>query len=72
MENILAAGFFGLLMVLVIFLVCRAIVLWYWKIDKVVTLLESINAKLGPEPGKGALEKGMAARTDYQPPVSPY
>jgi hypothetical protein len=31
---------------LIVFLVMRAIVLWYWKIDKVVSLLEKIEKHL--------------------------
>ncbi len=33
----------GLAVVLTIFLIFRAIVLWYWKIDRVVSLLEKIE-----------------------------
>ncbi|GAB6039075.1 hypothetical protein JCM15519_36340 [Fundidesulfovibrio butyratiphilus] len=56
-------GYFGysfmnplilLLIILVIFLVCREIVCWYWKLNKIVAnqerqnqLLESILARLG-------------------------
>ncbi len=29
-----------------IFLVCRVIVLWYWKIDKIVSLLKEIADSL--------------------------
>lgn len=32
--------------VLVVFLVCRAIVLWYWKIDKIEEHLAAIRAAL--------------------------
>lgn len=31
---------------LVIFFVGRDIICWYWKIDRIVSLLESINSKL--------------------------
>jgi hypothetical protein len=30
-----------------VFLVFRVIVLWYWKVNQVVALLKSIDAKLG-------------------------
>ncbi len=29
-----------------VFLICRAIVLWYWKIDQIVTLLQKIESHL--------------------------
>jgi len=32
---------------MVIFLICRVIVLWYWKVNQVVDLLRSIDEKLG-------------------------
>ena len=31
-----------------IFLICREIILWYWKVNEIVSLLEAINKKLGP------------------------
>jgi hypothetical protein len=36
----------ALAIVLVIFLICRAIVLWYWKIDKIEEHLAAIRAAL--------------------------
>jgi len=36
----------GLGVLVVIFLICRAVVLWYWKVDKIVALLERISAQL--------------------------
>jgi len=35
-----------LLVVLVVFLICREIVCWYWKINKQISLLESIDSHL--------------------------
>jgi len=44
-------GFAGSLAVLaigvLIFLLCRAIVLWYWRINEIAALLKSIDEKLG-------------------------
>jgi len=41
----------GLIVVLaiaaLIFLVCRAIVLWYWRVGEAIELLKSIDEKLG-------------------------
>lgn len=34
----------------VIFLIFRALVLWYWKIDKIVKLLEEIVSHLKSKP----------------------
>lgn len=31
----------------VVFLVCRAIVLWYWRVGEAISLLQSIDEKLG-------------------------
>jgi len=31
----------------IIFLIFRAIVLWYWRVNRIVELLESIEEKLG-------------------------
>lgn len=42
------AGSLAVLAVAVlIFLVCRAIVLWYWRVGEAITLLKSIDEKLG-------------------------
>ena len=46
-----------------LFLLFRAAVLWYWKLDRIVALLESISTKLGPEPAKGSTEKVVG--TEY-------
>ena len=35
--------FIGLVLFIVIFLILRMFWLWYWKIDKIVELLENIN-----------------------------
>ena len=35
-----------LLLLVIAFLIVRSIVLWYWKIDKIVNLLEKINFNL--------------------------
>lgn len=29
-----------------VFIVCREIMLWYWKVNRIVELLESIDSKL--------------------------
>ena len=39
-----------LLVALVVFLVARELVTWYWKINRIVQLLESIDRKLGGGP----------------------
>lgn len=36
----------GLALLVGIFIVCREIVLWYWKVNRIVALLESIESKL--------------------------
>ncbi|HVZ81323.1 MAG TPA: hypothetical protein VHE12_11100 [bacterium] len=36
----------SIVVVLVIFLACRALMLWYWKIDKIEEHLKAIRAAL--------------------------
>ena len=33
--------------VIIVFLICRELVCWYWKINRIVELLEGLNRKLG-------------------------
>jgi hypothetical protein len=41
-------GFMGVIAIMVIiFLLCRAIVLWYWRVNEGIALLKSIDEKLG-------------------------
>ncbi|MBL0350188.1 MAG: hypothetical protein IPP68_07430 [Elusimicrobia bacterium] len=47
MENLLGIVI-ALAVIIFIFLISRAIVLWYWKIDKIVELLEEIEWHLNP------------------------
>lgn len=58
----IGAFFITLLIIAVIFLVCREIVCWYWKINKAVellerqtVLLERIEARLSATPAPGAM-----------------
>jgi len=45
-NNPLVADFIAFAIVIVIFLVFREVVCWYWKINRMVELLESIDAAL--------------------------
>jgi hypothetical protein len=45
-NNPLVAAVVTLLIVIAIFLVLREVVCWYWKINRVVELPESIDATL--------------------------
>jgi hypothetical protein len=45
-NNPLVAAIVTLVIVVAIFLVFREVVCWYWKINRVVELLESIDATL--------------------------
>jgi len=38
--------FIVLLVLLLIFLIARELICWYWKLNKIVSLLESIDGKL--------------------------
>lgn len=42
-----AGMFIAFVVGVVIFLVCRSLLLWYWKVNEIVDLLKSIDLKLG-------------------------
>jgi hypothetical protein len=46
MDSAVAVGVY-LAISVILFLVFRAVMLWYWRINEVVTLLKSIDDKLG-------------------------
>lgn len=48
MEGIMndSAFLIGLFILLFVFLIARELMCWYWKLNKMVSLLESINEKL--------------------------
>jgi hypothetical protein len=46
MEEMFGFTIGTILIAIVIFLLCREIVCWYWKINKRITLLENINENL--------------------------
>lgn len=48
----LASLILGLVIAIVIFLICRAIVLWYWRVNEAIALLKSIDEKLGRMAGR--------------------
>ncbi len=54
MDEAIGGVIVAILIVPVIFLICREIVCWYWKINRIVGLLESIESKLGGEEGSSA------------------
>lgn len=60
-------GMAGLILVValmvVIFLICRAIVLWYWRVNEAVELLKSIDQKLG-----AMAASGIQIRSDLDRP----
>ena len=41
-SSVLVTIFVGI----IIFLLCRELMCWYWKLNRIVVLLESIDAKL--------------------------
>jgi hypothetical protein len=47
----MGAGFASLIAVIAVtvavFLICRAIVLWYWRVNEGIALLKSIDERLG-------------------------
>jgi hypothetical protein len=62
----MASGFAGLIAVMAImiaiFLICRKIVLWYWRVNEGIALLKSIDEKLGQLATKSVVVTGPAAR----------
>lgn len=46
----LVDGIVGLFLIALFFYVTRAFFLWYFRINKVIELLSSIDKKLGPSP----------------------
>jgi len=46
MEEMFGFTIGTILIVLVVFLICREIVCWYWKINKRISLLENIDKNL--------------------------
>jgi hypothetical protein len=47
MQNGVGALIFVLGIATILFLICRAIVLWYWRVNEGIALLKSIDEKLG-------------------------
>jgi len=47
MGNGLAGVIVALGFAVLLFLVCRVIVLWYWRVGEAIDLLKGINEKLG-------------------------
>jgi hypothetical protein len=47
MASGLANSIAALAIIVLIFLVCRVIVLWYWRVGEAINLLKSIDEKLG-------------------------
>jgi hypothetical protein len=47
MGNSGAGAIAVLFVAFLIFIVCRAFVLWYWRVGEAINLLKSIDEKLG-------------------------
>ena len=54
METILVPALVVLLIVFVVFFILRELMCWYWKINEIVGLLESINSKISHSLGNSA------------------
>lgn len=52
--SIFFSALVGLALTIGVFLLLRVFVLWYWKVNRIVTLLESIDRKLGGGTSVGA------------------
>jgi hypothetical protein len=66
MEISMGSGFAGLIgvvaLTIAIFLICRAIVLWYWRVNEGIALLRSIDDKLGQLVASGVVAHAPAIR----------
>jgi len=63
MDDQVLENLIGILVVcFIIFMICREIVCWYWKLNRIVSLLESINKKLGGEPAVSDKIDSMLAK----------
>jgi hypothetical protein len=51
MESLIA-GLVGLVVLIAVFIIFRAVVLWYWKLDKIEEHLNAIRKSLAKEEGK--------------------
>jgi hypothetical protein len=58
----------GIAVVVAIFLIFRAIVLWYWKVNVSIELLQQINQKLG----KLCEKEGIAPPEQQPTRADPY
>jgi len=62
MGSGLAGSIAVVAIMVVIFLICRAIVLWYWRVNEGIALLKSIDEKLGQLAASGVAVQTPVAR----------
>jgi hypothetical protein len=62
MANGLIDPVVGLAILVVLFLIFRAIVLWYWRVNEQIALLRSIDEKLGRMAGNALENNGPYIR----------
>jgi hypothetical protein len=62
MANGLINPVVGLAILVVLFLIFRAIVLWYWRVNEQIALLRSIDEKLGRMAGNALENNGPYIR----------
>jgi hypothetical protein len=62
MANGLMDPVVGLAILVVLFLIFRAIVLWYWRVNEQIALLRSIDEKLGRMAGNALENNGPYIR----------
>lgn len=60
-----------LLVIVAVFLMCREVVCWYWKVNEVVAILRDIRKALGADPAEIAHEKWKASQAATRPPPAP-
>lgn len=49
-HSLIGPAIIGLVIIFIVFLISRAFMLWYWKISKIVKLLEEIANNLKNKP----------------------
>lgn len=64
-EEALVAILAACLIIFVVFLILREVVCWYWKINRIVELLEAIYHQLGGKEGRPILPPGWRLK-DYK------
>lgn len=61
MEDVIGGMLGGLVVMLLVFLILREVMCWYWKINEVVGLLKEISVKLDQRPASALAGNAVGA-----------